>query len=309
MVLPPFVLEKYVNRKNHGLLFVLPAITLLVLLMVYPLIQTIMYSFTDFSLTGKTMRFVGLRNVKNVVARYEFRRVLWNTLLWVVITVSFQFALAMMVALFLNMPFKGRGIVQIIALLPWTIPSVVSANTWKWIFQTDFGLINSLLRQFGFAHLAQPWLSDPNLAFFSVLFATIWQGYPFLMIMLLSGLKAIPSDQHEAAMIDGASSFQRFRYITLPNLQKIITIVITLQIIYAWNTFDIIFVMTGGGPGGSTEILGLFIYKLGFAAFKFSEAATVSVMLLLFIGIVLVVRHLLLRRIGGSIREQKSHKK
>lgn len=291
------------NRNNQGLLFVLPAIVLLLLLMVYPLIQTIVYAVTDFKLTSKSLQFVGLKNIKDVVARYEFSKVLWNTLLWVIITVSFQFILAMIVALFLNIPFKGRGIVQIIALLPWTIPSVVSANTWKWIFQTDFGLINSLLRQYGLGHLAQPWLSDPKLAFFSVLFATIWQGYPFLMIMLLSGLKAIPYDQHEAAMIDGASSFQRFQYVTLPNLQKIITIVITLQIIYAWNTFDIIFIMTGGGPGGSTEILGLFIYKLGFSAFKFSEAASVSVMLLLFIGIVLVVRQLVLKRIGGSTRE------
>jgi multiple sugar transport system permease protein len=150
--------------------------------------------------------------------------------------------------------------------------------------------MNALLRQFGLGDMVQPWLSHPDLAFLSVLFAAIWQGYPFLMIMLLSGLKAIPEDQYEAAMIDGATAFQRFLYVTVPNVKNIIIIVVTLQIIYAWNTFDIIFVMTGGGPGGATEILGLFIYKLGFSAFNFSQAAAVSVLLLVFIIIVLLVR-------------------
>ncbi len=267
--------------------------------MVFPLFQTITYSVTDFKLIGSDPKFVGLKNFIDVVSRYEFVQVLWNTLAWVFVTVLFQFALAMVVALFLNVKFKGRNVIQVIALIPWTIPSVVSGNTWKWIFQTDYGLMNAMLRQFGMGELVQPWLSQPNLAFVSVLFAAIWQGYPFLMIMLLSGLKAIPEDQYEAAMIDGASAFQRLKYVTIPNIRNIIVIVITLQIIYAWNTFDIIFVMTGGGPGGATEILGLFIYKLGFSAFNFSQAAAVSVLLLLFILAILLIRNVLTKQRDG----------
>ncbi|MFA5446792.1 MAG: sugar ABC transporter permease [Sphaerochaeta sp.] len=280
------------RSENKGFLFVLPAVILLTVLMVYPLLQTISYAFTSFKLAGGDVIFVGLKNFRDVMKRYEFIHVLRNTISWVIATVTLQFAIAMMVALFLNIKFVGREVIQIIALIPWTIPSVVSGNTWKWIFQTDYGLINSTLRALGLSQFTRPWLSEPRLAFFSVLFAAIWQGYPFLMVMLLSGLKGIPEEQHEAAMIDGANTFHRFRYITLPNLQNIIVIVLTLQVIYAWNTFDIIFVMTGGGPGGATEILGLFIYKLGFSSFNFSQAAAVSVILLLFIFIVLGIRNI-----------------
>ncbi|HCG63627.1 MAG: ABC transporter permease [Spirochaetae bacterium HGW-Spirochaetae-4] len=293
------------KTRYQGYLFILPATILLVLLMVYPMWKTFTYSVTDFKLIGNSSTFVGLQNFKAVMARYDFLNVLKNTLIWVVVTVFFQFALAMIVALFLNVKFRGRAVVQIIALIPWTIPSVVSGNTWKWIFQTDFGLMNALLRQIGLGEFVQPWLSQPKMAFFSVLFAAIWQGYPFLMIMLLSGLKGIPEDQYEAAMIDGASPSQRFRYITVPNIKNIIVIVITLQIIYAWNTFDIIFVLTGGGPGGATEILGLFIYKLGFSAFNFSEAAAVSVLLLAFVIVILMLRNFLTKKETGTIYEKK----
>jgi ABC-type sugar transport system permease subunit len=286
------------RKQYHGQLFVLPAFILLVVLMIYPLFQTLLYSVADVEITGRVTNFAGFSHFHRVLERYDFSRVMINTLLWVIATVGFEFTLALGVALFLNIEFRGRTFVQVVALIPWTIPSVVAGNTWRWIFQTDFGLANSLLTQLGLGSLAQPWLSHPGFAYFSVVFASIWRGYPFLMIMLLSGLKAIPHEQFEAAMIDGASSFQRFRYITVPNLKNIIVIVLILQVIYAWNTFDVIFVITGGGPGGATEVLGLFIYRLAFSIFNFSEAAAVSVMLLTLVFVLGAFRQLLVRREG-----------
>ncbi|QQO08096.1 carbohydrate ABC transporter permease [Breznakiella homolactica] len=283
------------RKQLPGFLFVLPALILLLVLMVYPLWQTVLFSFSDVSLPYFETKFVGLKHFIATVQRYEFPRIILNTLIWVFGSVLFQFTFAFAVALFLNNNFKGRIIIQTIALLPWAIPSIVAGNTWKWIMQTDFGLLNAMLKQLGLASLARPWLTDPSLALGSVLFATIWQGYPFLMVMLLAGMKAIPQEQYEAAEVDGANAFQRLISITIPNLKNIIVIVVMLQIVYAWNAFDLIFVMTGGGPGGATEILGLFIYRLGLNEFNFSQSSAVSVMLIGFVLLTMLIRNLLTR--------------
>ena len=268
--------------------------------MVYPLWQTLLFSVSDVKFPTFESTFSGFRHFIAVITQREFPRVLTNTLVWVLGSVFFQFTLALLVAVFLNNNFRGRVIVQTIALLPWTVPSIVAGNTWKWILQTDFGLLNAFLKQVGMPWLASPWLTNPHLALGSVLVATIWQGYPFLMIMLLAGIKAIPLEQYEAAEVDGASTFQQFYSITLPNLKNIIVIVILLQVVWAWNAFDLIFVMTGGGPGGATEILGLFIYRLGMKEFKFSDASAVSVMLLLLVLATMAARAIALRGEKGK---------
>jgi multiple sugar transport system permease protein len=269
--------------------------------MVYPLYQTFVFSLSDIQIADFSYRFSGLSHFKDVLARSEFSQVLANTIIWVFGSVLFQFTFALAVALFFNNDFKGKAVIQTIAILPWTIPAVVSGNTWKWIMQADFGLLNAMLRQFGLSGLTRSWLTDPHLALGSILLATIWQGYPFLMIMLLAGMKAIPLEQYEAAEVDGANWFQRFAAVTIPNLKNIIIIVIMLQVVWAWNSFDLIFVLTGGGPGGATEILGLFIYRIGLVEFNFSAASAVSVMLIGLVLLTTLIRYLLTRNIKENI--------
>jgi multiple sugar transport system permease protein len=293
--------EDGVRKQYPGVLFVLPALVLLLVLMVYPLYQTFVFSLSDIQIADFSYKFSGLSYFKDVLARSEFSQVLFNTVIWVFGSVLFQFTFALAAALFLNNDFKGKAVIQAIALLPWTIPAVVSGNTWKWIMQADFGLLNAMLRQIGLSGLTRSWLTDPRLALGSILLATIWQGYPFLMVMLLAGMKAVPTEQYEAAEVDGANWFQRFIAVTIPNLKNIIIIVIMLQVVWAWNSFDLIFVLTGGGPGGATEILGLFIYRIGLVEFNFSAASAVSVMLIGLVLLTTLIRYLLIRNIKESM--------
>jgi multiple sugar transport system permease protein len=174
---------------------------------------------------------------------------------------------------------RGRQFFRVLALLPWTIPSIVAANTWRWIFQSDYGLINGLLKAFGLGQFSHTWLGDPMTALPAVLTAYSWAGYPFVMLMLLAGMQGIPKDLYDAARIDGCSATQTFRYVTLPGLKSIIFIILILEVISGFNSFDMLFTMTGGGPGGASEILGLFIYRLAFTNFDFAGSSAVSVVL------------------------------
>jgi multiple sugar transport system permease protein len=166
-----------------------------------------------------------------------------------------RFSLGFISALALNANIKVRNLWRLFALLPWTIPSIVAANTWRWILQSEYGLLNAFLRVIGFPQFAYSWLGDPLTALPSVLVAYAWSGYPFVMLMLLAGMQGIPNELYEAARIDGANTVKCFRYITIPSLKPIILIVFLLEIVSGFNSFDILFTMTGGGPGGASEIL------------------------------------------------------
>ena len=272
------------KRRKYliGVVFVLPSVLILFLMMFYPTVQTFWFSVSKVKLPTFETSFNGLNNFSRVIAKPEFWMVIKNTLIWVVGSVVIRFVIGFWAALTMNSDLKGMKVFQLIALFPWVIPSIVAGNTWKWMFQSDYGLLNSVLTRIGLAQFTHPWLGDSHTALWAILVASVWTGYPFIMLMILAGLKGIPDELYEAAKVDGASSVQLFRFITLPGLKSVITIILLLQIIWAWNTFDLIFVMTGGGPGGATEILGLFIYRLGFNSFDFSGAAAMGVLLLSF---------------------------
>jgi multiple sugar transport system permease protein len=181
----------------------------------------------------------------------------------------------------MNAKLPGIVTLRVLVLLPWTVPSIVAANLWRWVFQSDYGLLNNGLRSIGLDNLIRPWLGDPNTALSAVMVAYSWAGYPFVMLMLLAGLQGIPKEYYEAARIDGANNRQLFMYITLPSLRSLIAILLLLEVINGLNSFDMLITMTGGGPGGASEILGLFIYRLGFTNFDFAGASAVSVTLLI----------------------------
>ncbi len=273
---------------------------MLLAMMLYPSIQIIMLSMSDITLPTFDLRFSGLRNFIRSIRSPDFLKMLLNTVTWVGGTVFFEFLVGFGAALTMNTERRGIKIFQALALMPWTVPQIVSANTWLWIFQTDYGLLNVALRSIGLGRWALPWLGDGTTALWAVMVGAIWHSFPFIMLMLLAGLKSIPEEQYEAGRVDGATRFQRFLYITLPNLKGIIFITCMLQLIWALNTFDLIFVMTGGGPGGSTEVFGLFIYRLGFQDFDFGAAAAMGVMLLV-LALLFLVCYLVIPRRNRTV--------
>jgi multiple sugar transport system permease protein len=264
--------------------FILPCVLILLAMMLSPTLQTLRFSFSRIKLPQFRTEFGGLSNYSAFLSRPELGRVVLNTLVWTAGAVVLRFGLGMWGALVVNRPFRGSKIWQSLILLPWTVPSIVAANIWRWMLQGDFGLVSSSLQNLGLGALSRPWLSDPSTAMPSVMVAYAWAGFPFVMLMLLAGMQGISEELYDAGKIDGANGYQLFRHITLPSLRPIIIVVVLLEIINGLNSFDFLFVMTGGGPGGVSEILGLMIYRLGFSNFDFGSASAAAVVL---IGVVM----------------------
>jgi multiple sugar transport system permease protein len=268
------------RRSLPAYIFILPCTLVLLLMMVTPVMRTFLYGFSEIILPQFETRFLGFDNFTRIFSRPEVPGVLRNTAIWIAGTVVLRFTLGFGAALVLNTEMRGQQVYRVLALLPWTVPSIVAANTWRWIFQSDYGLLNGFLNYVGLGNLSHAWLGDPLTALPAVLAAYTWAGYPFVMIMLLAGMQGIPKELYDAARIDGCRSAQTFRYVTLPGLKPIIFVILLLEIVSGFNSFDLLFTMTGGGPGGASEILGLFIYRLAFTNFDFAGSSAVSVVLI-----------------------------
>jgi len=258
---------------------ILPTMILIVVMMVYPLVQTVIFSFSSVKLPSLTPVFNGLTNFTKVVRDPETPPLVLRTLVWIGGTVVLRFVLGFLGALIFNARVRGTVWLRVLVIIPWTLPSVVGANLWRWMYQGDIGVIDQTLRSLGLGFLAAEWLGDPRLALFSVMVAYSWQGFPFVMLLLLAGLQGIPRDQYEAAALDGANWWRIFRHITLPSLRGIIAIALILEVVGSINSFDTIMIMTGGGPANATLTFGIDIYRTGFSLFDFGGASALSVLM------------------------------
>jgi multiple sugar transport system permease protein len=267
------------KQSLYGIAFIIPCMLVLAAMMIYPLIQTILFSFSSITLPKFTLKFNGINNFIKVFSRREVPTIIINTILWTLGSVILRLFLGMITALVMNSDFPGVRALRIIVLIPWTVPSIVAANSWRWIFQGDFGVINGMLKAWGLT--PYPWIGNSNTAMGAILVAATWAGYPFVMMMLLSAMQGLSKDHFEAAMVDGANAFQRFWHIIIPGIKLVLLIIIALETINAINAFDMIYNMTGGGPGNATEIFGLFVYRLGFNLLDFAGASAVSMVLIL----------------------------
>jgi multiple sugar transport system permease protein len=271
------------QKWGRGYVLVAPACLLIGLMMVYPVIQTLNFSVSKVQLPSFRTIFVGLDNFARIIDDPGTWPLLQRTLIWVIGTVVLRFVLGFAAAVIFNARVRGTIWMRVLVILPWTIPSVVGANLWRWIVQTDTGLLNQTLRSWGLGDLALNWLGDPDIAIFTVIVAYSWAGFPFVMLLILARMQGIPNELYEAARVDGANSWQMFRYITLPLLRGVIVIVLILETVSGINSFDTLVIMTGGGPAESTRIWGLEIYKVGFGEFNLGRASALSV--LLFLGV------------------------
>jgi multiple sugar transport system permease protein len=264
-----------------GVVFVLPTLVVLVVMMAFPVFRTFVFSVSKIELPGFRVSFSGFDNFVRAFTKPDVALIVRNTVIWTVFSTLLRLLLGLGCALIMNANVKGIGVLRIIALLPWTVPLIVSSNTWRWMLQSDYGVINGMLKSMGLQQFALNWLASSQTALPALLTASTWVGYPFSMMMLLSAMQGLSKELYEAARIDGASPWQLFRYITLPGIKPVLFVLGALELISAINSFDMIFIMTGGGPGGATEILGLFVYRLAFNNFDFGGASAVSVALIM----------------------------
>jgi multiple sugar transport system permease protein len=256
--------------------FILPAFLLLLTILGFPAVAAILQSFNIMWVSKPSFT---VSSYIRLIHDIEFLTSLLNTFIFVSTTVCFHLLIGLGVALLLNMEIKRRHFFRVIAILPWTVPDVIGGLIWKFIFDTLPGFVNSVLLKAGFVMEPIDWLGIPHLAFSCFILAEIWRGYPFSMLILLAGLQAIPRQQYEAGAIDGASSFQNFFYITLPNLKYMFIIAMILDTIWECRLFGMVYSMTGGGPGYSTQVLSLLTYKHYFQFFNTSYAASIAVVL------------------------------
>ncbi len=258
--------------------FVLPALILLAGVGLYPVLSTIWMGLHRITLTmpqlGKP--FVGLDNFKTIFADPRFRGALSHTLFFTAVSVLLELVFGLGLALLIHREFAGRGLVRSVALVPWAIPTVVSALMWRWMYHPQLGVINDLLWRLGLMKHWWPWLGEVSTALWSVIIADVWKTTPFMALLILGGLQTIPSSVEEAALVDGATGVRKFFLITLPLLKPSILVAVLFRTIDALKLFDILFILTGGGPGNSTESLSLYVYNTLFNNLEFGYASALA---------------------------------
>jgi multiple sugar transport system permease protein len=271
--------RKTFNQEQRlGLLFLGPTVFLILLVMVYPLAETLRLSFFR-STIGLDDLFVGFSNYWEQLRTPRFWYVLRNTAIWTVGSILFQMLLGIWAAMMVSRRFRGALLFRILLLLPWTVPSIVRAETWKWLYNPLFGPLNGLLMDLRIIETPVAWLADPRYSIYAVIVENVWGMFPFVMLMVLAGLQSIPKDLYEAAAVDGATGWKVTWYITLPQLRGVLFAVGLLLTIWTMNAFTGLFVMTKGGPVYSSTTASLYIYKLAMENWDFGMASAVAVIL------------------------------
>ncbi len=281
----------FFKYENVGILFVLPAFLYMIIFVGYPIVRNIVLSLQEVTvrtLTADSRPFAGLKNYIKIFQDPVFTKSMLNTLIFTVCCLAVQFLIGFMLALFFNQHFSVSKPVRGLLLIPWMVPITVTALMFKFIFGADVGILNYILKNIGIISQNIDWLTSPDTALFAIVCANVWIGIPFNMILISTGLTTIPKDLYESASIDGAGKLQMFFKITLPLLRSTIESVLILGFIYTFKVFDLVYVMTKGGPVNSTHMLSTYSYKLSFEMFKYSEgaaAANVLLVILLIVGV------------------------
>ena len=284
--------KRFFRYDNLGWLYVLPALIYMLVLAGYPIISNFILSFQD--VTVKTMRlankpFAGLKNYITLFEGGLLTAATWNTLLFTVCCLVFQFIIGFLLALFFNQKFTTSKFVRGLLMMSWMIPITVTALMFKFMFGTSVGILNQACVALGLIDQPIEWLTQPHTAMFALIVANVWIGIPFNMILLSVGLTTVPQELYESAAIDGANGWQSFWLITLPMIKPSIESVLILGFIYTFKVFDLVFVMTGGGPVNSTQMLSTYSYKQSFSMFKYSEGAAIANILFVILMVAAVI--------------------
>lgn len=274
--------------------FMVPAVLYVAVLVLYPIAYNIGLSFRDvtaMNIRSDSQPFVGLANYLELLSDNVFPEVMSNTVAFTLGSIVFQFIIGFAIALYLNNAFAGRDFVRSAIILGWVLSPIVVGTIWRWMLNSDFGLLNFMLRWIGIMEGNISWLPRPRTAMVGVIMANIWLGIPFNMMLLTGGLANLPESVYESAIIDGATRLQRFFRITIPLLRQTIAATLMLGFIYTLKVFDLIWVMTNGGPVNATTTMSVWSYRLSFVLFKFSRGATAA-NILFFMTMILAVAYI-----------------
>ena len=284
------------DERWLALVLLLPTVVLLALFIAYPFAKGVELSVTD-ARVGVPGSFVGLHNFAVLANDTIFQAAVWNTFVYTGVTTVFKLGLGLWLALLLNRHFKGKALTRAFVLLPFIIPTVLSTFAWKWMFDPTFSVINWTLYRVGLIHGRINWLSDPDLAMISVIIVNIWRGVPFYAISLLAGLQTINPELQEAAAIDGARPWQRFWHVTWPLLLPVTMVVVLFSVIQTFADFQLVYVLTGGGPANATHLFATYAYQIGVGTGLLSQGAAISLAMFPVLLVVVIVQLLYIRRV------------
>jgi multiple sugar transport system permease protein len=284
------------DERKLAFMLLLPTMLLLGLFIAYPFVRGIVLSVTD-SRVGVPGDFVGLENYRRLWSDSIFRTSVYNTFLYTAVTTVFKLALGLWLAVLLNRNFRGKAFTRAFILLPFIIPTVLSTFAWKWMFDPTFSVLNWLLYRLGAITGRINWLGDPDLAMISIMVVNIWRGVPFFAISLLAGLQTISPELGEAAAIDGARPWQRFWYVTWPLLLPVTMVVMLFSVIQTFADFQIVYVMTGGGPANATHLFATYAYQIGVGTGLLSQGAAISLAMFPILFLIVVIQLLYIRRV------------
>lgn len=278
------------NSRIGDHLFMVPALIALIGVTLYPVLYVLWLSLHRRLLIFDISKFVGLENYRFLWHDQRFWNAFRNTVYFTGVSVTLELLLGLSIALLLNRTFKGKGLMRTIVLIPWAIPTVVSAKMWEWLYNADFGLFNFLLGE------KINWLGNPFLALNAAVFMDVWKTTPFVALLLMAGLQTIPRDLYKAARVDGAGNWTVFRAVTLPLLKPVILVTLIFRTLDAFRVFDAIYVLTGGGPANTTETLSIYAYKVLFQTLQFGYGSALSLAVFICVGLITVFYVRLLRR-------------
>lgn len=272
---------KGMARKEKRLAFILiaPAVLYLILVMGLPLLWAVYTSLTDKVIGAPEVNFIGLANYIDIIQDPVFQKALLNTFVFSFFAVLGKVVLGVIMSLTMNQPLRGRGGIRVAMILPWTIPTIVSVFAWQWIYSDVGGALNRILMVLHITDHQIGWLSTTNMAMFSVILVNVWRGTPFIAISVLAGLQNISPDLYEAASLDGANVIQRFLYVTLPSVKNVIVLAAFVTTIWTLNDFEIVWLMTRGGPSHATELVSTYSYIQGFMNSDIARSIAASLIL------------------------------
>lgn len=287
------------NATLFAFALLAPALIYILAIVAYPLVDTIILSFTNAALRP-TYEWVGWANYQKIFGAGNFSEVILRTFVWTFFSVSLKMILGTCGAILLNAAIPGQALFRILTMPPWVVPMAIGIFMWGWMYNGQFGMISGLLQNFGIVDKPVAWLAYGNTAFWATIVTDVWIGVPLVTIYLLAAMQSIPKDLYEAAWTDGAGRFYRLRRITLPLMVPALMTMSLLSLIATFNSFDIIWILTQGGPSGSTTTMIIDTYKTAIGSRKYGEGAARAVVICIFVSIFCIVYFRALRKLSGS---------
>lgn len=272
-----------------GILFLLPTLVFLIVLVLYPLLYNAHLSFQDFNYFQGTSRYVGWQQYRELLQDAVFWRSLWNNIVWTIGGVGGQLVVGLIAAVALDVPGRKMAVMRSLLLVPYVVPVIATAITWRWMFNDFYGILSFLLALVGLLPPNTSPFASVELAMPTAILVSVWRGFPFAMIVFWAALQAIPQQQYEAARVDGAGPVQEFLHITLPNLKHITVVLLILRTLWMFNYFDLLYLLTKGGPAGATQHLPILVYITSFGLFRFGEAAAAAGLMAIVAGMMVFV--------------------